>query len=143
MGNRSVPTLRRQIVNPNIDMISQTHLVWVLSHLGDYSQFQVFINGLSSKKQRHQYIAAVRMQDFPQECLRWLPAILAAGRQKQHFQYWNLLTLLSYKASLSEDKREILVDILYGNGVQEKGLSHQEVQDIIQLFETPKNYQKN
>jgi hypothetical protein len=131
MGQRSIPALRRQIADPSVGLGSKIHLTWILCQLGDCSQFPVFIRGLGSKLS-HQYIAAVTMQDFPDECLRHLPAILAAGRQRQHNQYESLLRRLADKAHLSEDKQAAIAYIVIYS--QERGLSEQEIRKVRQLF---------
>lgn len=128
MGRRSVPALRRQIADPNIGMNGKIHLAWVSGQMGDFSQFQVFIDGLQSKNQGVQSLAAGRMRDFPQECLRHLPAILAVGRQKSHAQYWNLLMSLAYQNDLPTDNQEAILQIISDAQYDQKGLNAQEVQ---------------
>lgn len=134
MGGRSVPALRQGINDPGVGMNSKIHLAWIACQVGDTSQFPVLVSGLASK--RHRCIATVRMLDFPQECLRHLPEILAAGRQKQDLHYADLLIRLARYANVSENAMDRLADIVYGEGFEQgKGLTHQEIQQITQLFQ--------
>ncbi len=133
MGQRSVPVLRRQIASPTVGMNSKIHLAWVLGRLGDYSQFQVFINGLNSTRQGHQCIAAARMRDFPQECLRHLPAVLSAGRRKRYDAYWNLLDMLAYRSGLPTAQQDALLDTLADLQFQPE-LTDADIQRLLVLF---------
>lgn len=133
MGQRSVPALRRCICRSSISTGDKVNLAWISCRLGDFSQFQVFIDALKSK--RNQYMAAVRMQEFPEECQCRLHDILEAGRQPQHYQYSNMLLTSAIWAHLSDDKQAVLsqiIDVDVMNG--KRGLTAPETQSIIELF---------
>jgi hypothetical protein len=132
MGQRSVPALHRQIADPAVGMNSKIHLAWVLGRVGDHSQFSVFIRGLGSK--RHQAMAAMRMQDFPHECWRHLPAILAQSRQPQHHWYWSMLMLLADQSALPPDRKEALLNSMAECQPNKDGLSANEIQELRQHF---------
>ena len=141
MGKRSVPALKHQIADPNVGLNSKIHLAWLLGNVGDFSKFEVFIDGLKSK--RHQYIAAARMQDFPLECQRHLPAILAIGRQDVSAGYWNLLISLAYEMRVAPASQEAIVAIMDEAQSGGRGFTDREIQQLRANFANVEAPQKS
>lgn len=137
MGHRSVSPLRHRISDPKIGTNGKIYLAWILGQLGDYSQFQVFIDALGSKSKSNQFMAVQRMQYFPKECLRHLPDILTAGRQPQHYAYSGMLFRLADSANLGVKKIDLLgnaIAIEVCNG--QRGLTDEESKSILQIFQS-------
>lgn len=132
MGRRSVPSLKRQIADPKVSLRSKIYVAWMIGQAGDNSQFPVFIEGLRSK--RHEYIVVARMGNFPAECLRHLPEILAVGRQQQSDEYQKFLISLAYKNDVPDDEREAIGEIIYNAQSHHRGFSDREIEQLSQDF---------
>lgn len=132
MRNRSIKALVNQIEDPNIGLQKKIHLAWILSSIGDHSHFSVFIEGLNSQSSQTYYIAATRMRDFPQECLKQFPDILDAGKKKQHGAYQAMLSSTIDKSSFDKDKKKKLIDILWDDPFD--AFSEDKISNLKQLL---------
>lgn len=132
MGRRSIPALRRQIADPNVGLNSKIHVAWKMGQAGDHSQFAVFIEGLKSK--RHEFAASHWMMEFPDECQRHLPAILAIGRQNQSDNYRSLLISLAHQNDVPDEKINEIAEIIDNAQSHQRGFNDGEIQQLTQDF---------
>lgn len=131
MGKRSVAPIVRQINRPDVSLQTKVHLAWILSTVGDHTYFPVFIAALRSDSPRARYIAAFRMRDFPNQCLRSLSDILDAGMKPQHEVYWMLLSSLVDHASIDNRAKRVLRDAI---PCQTNGLTQDQVVMLANMF---------
>ena len=132
MGRRAIPALRRQIADPKVSQRGKIYIAWMMGQAGDNSQFPVLIQGLRSK--RHETTVINRMADFPAECQRHLPAILAVGRQQQSDDYQKFLISLAYQNDVPDDKMEEIGEIMYNAQSNHRGFNGGEIQQLRQNF---------
>ena len=134
MGARSVPAVQRQLARTDLTLQKRIHFAWILSSIGDHSQFHTFIDGLSSIRSSDQWMAYVRMRDFPDQCARYFAEILAVRGERAHDSFWSLIEAAAESAHINDTQRDRVYEITSRHREDKSPLTEKEQHEILALL---------
>ncbi len=136
MGTRAIPVIRRQLARSDLKMQSRIWFAWILSSIGDHSQFHTFVDGLASGSSGDQGFAVGRMRDFPDQCALYLPEILAVRGQRTSQSYWSLIENAGERAHLGDRQLDRINQIIFLHSSDKSPLTKQERHEILALLKS-------
>lgn len=136
MGTRAIPAIQRQLARTDLTLQERIHFAWILSSIGDHSQFHTFIDGLASDHSTDQWMAFVRMRDFPDLCARYFPEILAVRGQRTQDSYWSLIEYAAERAHLGPRQRDQIYEITFRHRSDKSPLTEEEQHEILGLLKS-------